>query len=157
MDTKLIAQLQQLTEDILNLMNVPAEVVVETGQGETVRVGITVQENNKDKVGLLIGHHGATLYSLQSILSLVINQGQEEWIRLSVDVNDYREQRDGAIRAFAKRSAEKARFLEEEVTLPPMNAFERRIVHMEISEMEDMESESIGEPPRRRVVIRPQL
>lgn len=155
MDTKLITQLQNLTEEMLRLMDIPAEVMVETKEEEMVRVVISV--DNEDKVGLLIGHHGGNLYSLQLILSLMVNQGEEEWVRVNVDVNDYREQRDGAVRALAKRSAEKARFLEEEVALPPMNAFERRIVHMEVSEMEDMETESIGEPPRRRVVIRPQI
>lgn len=155
MDAKLVTQVQKLTEDLFKQLSIDADVVVEIGEAEVIAIEIIAAEGEEDNLGLIIGHHGSTLYALQLILSLMINRDREEWLRVRVDVNDYRESRDGALRALAQRSAKKAKFLEEEVALPPMNSFDRRIVHMAVSEMSQVESESIGEEPRRRVVIRP--
>ncbi|MBU1110023.1 KH domain-containing protein [Patescibacteria group bacterium] len=167
MNIQLITKVQQLTEELLDKLGVSADIVVEMEEEQTVNINITSKPESKredidgeaapDNMGILIGYHGFTLRALQLILALMISREREEWLRVLIDIDGYRERREASIRALAKRTMDKARFLKEEVALPSMNAYDRRLVHMAVAEVEDMDTESVGEELRRRVVIRPKL
>ncbi|MBU0709002.1 KH domain-containing protein [Patescibacteria group bacterium] len=153
MDTQLVAEAQQTAQELLGLLGIPVDVVVEIDQDEVIRINLSSKD--QENIGILIGYHGATLHSLQLILALVINRGRDDWFRVQVDIDGYRKKREDALTSLARRTMEKAKFLGEEIALPPMNSFDRRIVHLAVSETDGVVSESVGEEPRRRVVIKP--
>lgn len=105
--------------------------------------------------GVLIGYHGENLNSLQKILSLICYKQSGEWVPLVVDVQGYRDERRSRLEELAENAAKRARFLQDPVTLPPMSAYERRLVHTKVAEIDGVWTESTGEGRDRRVVIRP--
>jgi len=131
----------------MSLDSVPVEVVEED---ETIRVNLKTEEP-----GLLIGFHGKTLSSFQLILGLMVFRKLGEWQKLVVDVNDYRQEQTERIRKIALSAAQRARFAGQAVALSPMTPFERRVVHLALSEREDVETCSEGEGGQRYVIITP--
>lgn len=84
---------------------------------------------------------------------MVANRGTEEYIRVSLNVGDYREKRDETLRGLARKSASQVLKYGRNVVLEPMNPYERRVIHTEIQEIEGVKSHSIGSDSDRRVVI----
>ncbi|MBM2820673.1 MAG: spoII [Candidatus Berkelbacteria bacterium] len=107
--------------------------------------------------GLLIGRHGETLEALQHLLRLLVWQEQAEFIPLVVDISGYRAARQGELEELAKNSASKVKEFGGSESLPSMSAYERRLIHMILQDIEGIESESEGEEPYRRIVIRPKI
>ena len=105
----------------------------------------------------LIGHHGDTLDSLQYLANLacaqVNSKGERDHSRVTVDVEGYRAKREEALRAVARRMAEKAKRTRRNVMLEPMSPYERRIIHDEVSGIEGVTTSSVGSDNNRRVVI----
>ncbi len=106
--------------------------------------------------GVLIGQHGRTIAALQTIFSLaVLNHfGPEE--RIVVDVNDYRQRQEEHLNNFAHQAAARVRETGRAVAMPPMSAFERRLVHLALAKEKDLTTQSDGEGKERHIVIRPQ-
>ena len=104
--------------------------------------------------GILIGKNGETMRAMEQLLRLVVSKKMEAMINLVLDIADYREKRRLEIEEMAKRAAKSAAGSGQEQILIPMNAFERRIVHLILSKYDDLETESLGEEPNRRVVIK---
>ena len=121
--------------------------------------------NNDDKVinidgenaGVLIGHHGDTLDSLQYLANLAANKKEEgvkrEYVKITVDVEGYRAKREMTLRALARRMADKVLKYKKSVMLEPMNPYERRIIHSEIQHIEGVSTNSIGSENNRKIVI----
>ena len=109
-----------------------------------------------DDMGVLIGKRGQTLDSLQYLVSLVVNKDAENYIRVKVDTENYRERRKETLENLAKNIAYKVKRTKKSVSLEPMNPYERRIIHTAIQEIEGVTSHSVGEGDRRRVVITPE-
>lgn len=126
---------------------------------------IMTDGNNDDKLisidgegaGILIGHHGETLDSLQYLANLAANKREEgekrEYVRITVDVENYRAKREETLRALARRMADKVLRYKKSVMLEPMNPYERRIIHSEIQEIEGISTNSIGSENNRKIVI----
>lgn len=112
---------------------------------------------NGDDAGLLIGHHGETLDALQYLCNLAANRRVEgekhEYVKVTLDVEEYREKREAALRALARRKAEKVLREKRSVMLEPMNPYERRIIHSEVQGIAGVTTNSIGVENNRRVVI----
>ncbi len=109
-----------------------------------------------EQVGTLIGHRGETMDSLGYLANLVANKASEEdYIKISLDVNGYRDKRKENLVVLAKRIAQKVLKTGKNHTLEPMNPYERRILHSTVSEIEGVKSESVGEGNTRRVCILP--
>ncbi|NLN17107.1 MAG: protein jag [Firmicutes bacterium] len=106
-------------------------------------------------LGLLIGRRGQTLDALQYLAGMVGNKEGGEWLRVLVDAEGYRERRAESLRSLALRSADKARRNGRRVVLEPMNAHERRIIHLSLQGEEGVSTYSEGVEPYRRVVIAP--
>lgn len=109
---------------------------------------------------VLIGHHGETLDQLQYLVNLAANKrdsdednDEHNYFKISVDVEDYREKRENALRALARRMAVKVKKYKKNVALEPMSAYERRIIHSEIQGIEGVTTSSVGQENNRRVVI----
>ena len=108
-----------------------------------------------DDLGVLIGRRGTTLSSLQHIVRLIIASKLTEWPMLTVDVCGYKQRRRVALEDLAERLAEQATARRRSVTLEPMPADERRIVHLALADRQDVYTESVGEDMGRKVIIHP--
>ena len=106
-----------------------------------------------DDMGILIGKRGQTLDSLQYLTSLVANKGTEEYIRVKVDTENYRERRKETLENLAKNMASKVKRTKRPVSLEPMNPYERRVIHSSLQDDRFVTTHSEGEEPYRHVVI----
>ncbi len=110
-------------------------------------------ELNGDDMGILIGKRGQTLDSLQYLVSLVVNKNTDEYIRVKVDTENYRERRKETLENLAKNIAYKVKRNKRPVSLEPMNPYERRIIHSALQNDKYVTTHSEGDEPFRRVVI----
>ena len=110
-------------------------------------------ELNGDDMGILIGKRGQTLDSLQYLVSLVVNKNTEEYIRVKVDTENYRERRKETLENLAKNIAYKVKRNKRSVSLEPMNPYERRIIHSALQNDKYVTTHSEGDEPFRRVVV----
>ena len=106
-----------------------------------------------EDMGLLIGKRGQTLDSLQYLASLVANKGEEEYVRVKVDTENYRQRRKDTLENLAKNIASKVRRTGRAVVLEPMNPYERRVIHSALQADRYVETHSEGEEPFRKVVV----
>lgn len=150
-DRLIVAQEDALdfVEGLLEAMDVDGDAAAEIRDR---RVYVTVEG---EEAALLIGHHGQTLDAIQELLRSAIQRQLRSRVWVTLDVQGYRERRKEALQERAREMA--ARALDEgEVEFEPMNAFERKIIHDAIGEIEGVTSFSEGEDPYRRVVIAPE-
>lgn len=110
-------------------------------------------ELNGDDMGVLIGKRGQTLDSLQYLVSLVVNKNVEEYIRVKVDTENYRERRKETLENLARNIAYKVKRNKRPVSLEPMNPYERRIIHSALQNDKYVTTHSEGDEPFRRVVV----
>ena len=144
------AKAETYIKTILNLMGVESRVLtVEEDDG--VRFSLDCGDND----GYVIGRRGETLDSLQYLTRLVVSRGREDYRRVTVNVGDYREQREQTLRDLAISSAGKAKKYGRNISLPPMSPYDRRIIHTAVQEMEGVNSFSVGEGGDRRVIVAP--
>ncbi|HIT67369.1 MAG TPA: KH domain-containing protein [Candidatus Merdisoma merdipullorum] len=106
-----------------------------------------------DDMGVLIGKRGQTLDSLQYLASLVVNKGSDDYIRVKVDTENYRERRKATLENLAKNIAQKVKRTRKPVSLEPMNPYERRVIHSALQNDKFVCTHSEGEEPYRRVVV----
>ena len=129
-----------------------ATVTMTDGENGEKRISV-----DGDNAGVLIGHHGETLDSLQYLTNLAANKKIEgekrEYIKVTVDVEGYRAKREETLRSLARRMADKVLRYKKSVMLEPMNPYERRIIHSEVQNIAGVATNSIGSENNRRVVI----
>jgi Predicted RNA-binding protein len=106
-----------------------------------------------DEMGVLIGKRGQTLDSLQYLVSLVVNKESENYIRVKVDTENYRQRRKETLENLAKNIAYKVKRTKRSVSLEPMNPYERRIIHSALQNDKYVTTHSEGDEPFRRVVV----
>ena len=126
-------------------------VTVETKYNDSLR-SLDV-ELSGDEMGVLIGKRGQTLDSLQYLISLVVNKGTTEYIRVKVDTENYRQRRKETLENLAKNISYKVKRTKRPVALEPMNPYERRIIHSALQNDRYVTTYSEGEEPYRRVVV----
>ena len=114
--------------------------------------GLEISLSGED-AGFLIGYRGETMYAFQSIISTIANKGIDEKIRVWLDIEGYKEKRERTLQDLANRIARTVERTRKSVTLEPMQAYERKIIHSVLQDSKTVKTESIGEEPRRRVVI----
>lgn len=129
-------------------------------EGTTINVQKTNREYffeilSEEDYSLLIGRRGETLNAIQYLVRLAANHGREEGkaVRISLNVGDYRQKREKTLREIARKNAKRVRKYGRSITLNPMNPSERRIIHTTVTEVEGVQSYSIGTDADRRVVI----
>lgn len=141
--------IKKTAEKLFEMLQIEGEVEVAEAE-EGVSVVLSTQES-----GIVIGHHGETLEALQLILSLVTAKELGEFVRIALEVGDYRKSREEYLRSLALSSKEKAISQGAEVTLPMLKSWERRVVHLMFQDDKDVTSESVGEGKERVLVIKP--
>ncbi|WP_454969786.1 RNA-binding cell elongation regulator Jag/EloR [Eubacterium sp.] len=117
--------------------------------------GVVTIDLDCEDYGIVIGHRGETLDSIQYLLSLVIKKSTMEYVRVVINVGNYREKRAMTLSNLAKKNAQRVLRTGRRYTFEPMNPYERRIIHTAVQEIEGVESRSIGYNQDRRVVLEP--
>jgi spoIIIJ-associated protein len=143
-------KIKNLTEKLLGLAGVSAQVdVIDLGENSyQVNIGA------EDETGLLIGFRGENINSIQTVLGMILKGQTGEWYRLVVNVGDYREKQEEKLKELATQSADRAIETKEPQPIYNLNASQRRIVHMFLSERSDVTTESEGVEPERYLVIK---
>jgi spoIIIJ-associated protein len=144
---------RQILEELMRHLGFDVRVEVETG--DTSRLNVVGEGDEKDALGALIGRKGERLSALQHLVNLMLSRKMGGWTRVLVDVEDYRGRRERQLRDLATRAA--ARVLEtgKMLQLEPMPALERRWVHIALRDNPNVATQSIGEEPNRRIVVLP--
>ena len=136
-------------EDIFKLMEIQSEIAVDYNEEEkTMNINIVGED-----MGVLIGKRGQTLDSLQYLVSLVVNKESEDYIKVKLDTENYRERRKETLENLAKNIAYKVKKTRKSVALEPMNPYERRIIHSALQNDKFVETHSEGEEPYRKIVV----
>lgn len=141
---------EQFLNKVLSAMKVEAAIDIKYDEEEK-SMDIDLSGEN---MGVLIGKRGQTLDSLQYLVSLVANKGnEEEYVRVKLDTENYRERRKATLENLAKNTAAKVKRTHTRQELEPMNPYERRIIHSALQGDKFVDTHSVGEEPNRRVVI----
>ena len=150
-DTEMSPQerLQDVLEEIVDALGADADVSV-TVHGDDLEATISGAD-----VAPLIGHHGATLDAIQHLAYRIAFRGRSSRGRVSVDAGGYRERRAEALRGVADQAAERALRDGQPVSLEPMSALERKVVHEHLKDRFDIQTYSHGEEPSRHLVVAP--
>lgn len=145
------ASAKKFLTDVFTAMGIAAEISAKYNDSlKSLEV-----ELSGDDMGVLIGKRGQTLDSLQYLISLVVNKGTSEYIRVKVDTENYRQRRRETLENLAKNIAYKVKRTRRPVSLEPMNPYERRIIHSALQNDKYVTTHSEGDEPFRRVVVTP--
>jgi spoIIIJ-associated protein len=128
-------------------MGVTAKPVIKE-EDNTISVTLTGEEP-----GVLIGRRGETLDAIQHLSNYVINRGAAGRVRINIDTENYRERRNEALERLAEKVAGKVVKYRRNMTLEPMNSYERHIIHTALQDVENVTTYSIGTEPNRRIVV----
>ncbi len=143
---------EAMVSKLLFHMGMKAQVSAHYGESRDDHHPIMVDIRGND-LGVLIGRRGETLNAFQYVASLMVGKETQEFIQLVVDVEGHRDRRERQLRQLARRMAEQVIKSGRKLTLEPMPAAERRIIHMELREHPAVMTQSTGEEPHRKIVI----
>lgn len=145
----------QTIDDILRILDIDSEISIREPltPGDGLGSSLAVIDIKGEDLGLLIGRRGDTLVALQYLVNLMLARKFPGKGSVTVDVEHYRHRNEERITAMAKRMAERVREGGSPITLEPMSAAERRLVHMMFADDPELETNSIGEGENRKVVI----
>lgn len=139
-------------EELLDRMGIDAIAEPSAHAGH---VYVDIVDGPEEDMALLIGRHGQTLEAIQELARMAVGRRLDERIRVLVDVQDYRKRHDDQVTERARETAERVAASGSEERLDPMNAYERKLVHDAVAEVDGVESVSEGVDPDRYVVVRP--
>ena len=141
---------KDVAETLIKSMKITADVsVIQETNGE-LPVTLNIQG---DDLGVLIGRRGQTLASLQYIIRLIVAEKLKAWVPVNVDIADYKKRRYESLQNLALRLAEQVKRSRRLITLEPMPADERRIIHLALTDNPDVTTQSMGEGEMRKVAI----
>jgi len=159
-----INTIKQFTEEFLQKMTMvdfaidvkPSLMEVKDINGskkevDSVEVNLKLEEDPQ----ILIGHDGQTLFELEKLLRIVFSKKLQKSFYLKLDINNYREKKIEYLKSFARDIANEVAFTKEKKVLSPMPAYQRRIIHTELSQRQDVATESQGDGLERHLVISP--
>lgn len=162
-------QIIEVAKDILSRVGLEADVkMTDAGPGPSDRFGAGIGalpvvsiESDQD-LSMLIGRNGQNLSAFEHVVRLIVAKklgagATQEERNFVVDINDYRKSKAQYVLDLARQAAQRVMGTQKAETLLPMSSYERRLVHTELASFAEIQTESIGEEPRRRVVIKPSL
>lgn len=140
---------QKKTEELLSLLGVRATVSVAMEE-DVAQINLET-----DETGMLIGYHGETLESLQLVLSLMLARELGAFVRVSLEIGDYRKNREDYLQHLVDETKEQVLAQGQPVSLPNLKSWERRIVHMMLQDDKDVTTESAGMGRDRVLTVKP--
>jgi spoIIIJ-associated protein len=148
------SKIEQSIKTIVGHMNLDCEVEFKEEDNKNGKA-ILVSINSPDNGRLLIGKNGQTLEAIEHLIRAMFLKNEERGVSLSVDINDYKRTKASYVIELARQAVMRVRNTQKAEALLPMTSYERRMVHMELASYPDVATESIGEEPQRRIVIKP--
>lgn len=145
---KTMDKLKEILDEIFKITGEDVEYNIEKIDNQ---INLTI---TGDKMSHLIGYKGKTIEAFQSLLNSMLQREDEEYAKIFVEINDYKKKKEEKLRRLANKMASNCVKFRRPIKLEPMSAYERLIIHRELADRKDVETESIGEEPRRRVVIK---
>ena len=142
---------EKLEEILTNMFKITGEDVSYTIERKDNQINLVITGN---EMAHLIGYKGKTIEAFQSLLNSMLQREDEEFAKVFVEINDYKKKKEEKLRKLANKMAANCVKFRRPIRLEPMSAYERLIIHRELADRKDVETESIGEEPRRRVVIK---
>ncbi|HOQ36804.1 MAG TPA: RNA-binding cell elongation regulator Jag/EloR [Acetivibrio sp.] len=133
--------------DLFSKMKVNADVSVEE-KDDSILIKIEGED-----IGIVIGRRGETLDSLQYLTSLVVNKSKENYKRVVIDIENYRQKREETLVKLANKLADRVMKYKKNITLEPMNPYERRVIHSSLQNHKYVQTYSVGDEPNRKVII----
>ena len=143
-------EFQEIMTTVFKYMGINAEVTVREETEKRIYIDISTEDS-----GVLIGKKGNTLEALQFVISLIASKkfGDDNERHIILDVDGYRDRREETLKHMARQAAQQAKRTRRTVSLEPMSPYERRIIHLELQNDQDVETKSDGEPPYRSVRV----
>lgn len=141
---------KKIIKELFTLLEVEIDELKLKVETDLLQINIKSPES-----ALIIGRFGETIQDLQTIIAMMIFGKTSKWVKVSVDINNWREEREKYLQQMAINLAQKVKFSGKEAILPPLSAFERRIIHVYLNDYPDVETYSQGEGRTRRLIIKP--
>ncbi len=138
---------------IVSFMNLDCQVEIQEESGSELKTTV-VSVYTPDNVRFIIGKNGQNLKAFEHLVRAMLLKNKDSR-NIVVDINDYKKSRASFVVEAAKQAVSRVRNTQKAEVLTPMSAYERRIVHMELAAYPDVATESIGDEPQRRIVIKP--
>jgi len=149
MEQDMLNAIEQTAKELFSKINLEGDIRVSRKEEGGFAIDVTCQDPQ-----LYIGEKGQTLSEILYILKSLLRKKLGEAVYVGLDINDYWKNKEHYTRELARTTADEVTLLKTPKELPPMSPAERRIVHMELQERSDIETESMGEGETRRVVIK---
>lgn len=146
-----LEKIKEVTQDFFTKTGLTPEIEVATPENNTVPINLKMEEPQ-----ILIGERGQTLAEIQHLLKAVLKKQitADEPFYINLDINDYKKKKVEYLKEMARTAADEVALTKKEKHLPAMPPYERRIIHLELASRSDIITESIGQEPERKVVIR---
>lgn len=142
-------EIKKITEEFLGMLGVSASVTA-TLSDDICEVVLQAEDT-----GMLIGYHGETLESLQLVLSLLVAKKLGKFVRISLEIGDYKKNRSSYLESLVHDAKNKVLDTNEGVSLPSLKSWERRLVHLMLQDDKEVVTESVGEGRDRTLTIKP--
>jgi len=143
-------KIEEVVKEFFEKTTFDAEVRVAETEEKVFSINVKMEEPQ-----IFIGERGETLRETQQLLKMLLYKKLGEPLTIDFDINDYKKKKIEYLKEIARAAAEEVLFTKKEKELIPMSPYERRIVHVELQENPDVITESRGEEPERRIIIKP--
>ena len=147
----MVEKIQALSEELLKLIGIDAKITVTENDEESYEVNL----NTLDETGLLIGFRGENINSIQTVLGMMVKGNTGNWVRIIVNIGDYRQKQEQKLEILADQTADRAIETSEPQPIYNLTPSQRRIIHMYLSKRTDVETESKGDDPARFLIVKP--
>jgi len=143
-------EIKNIIEEFFKKMTIEIDFESLSEKERTLIVQLKTEEPK-----ILIGDRGQTLLEIQHLLKALLRRKMQQDFYIDLDINDYKKKKTEYLKELARSAADEVSLSKKEKILSPMPAYERRIIHLELAGRQDVVSESIGQEPERRIVVRP--
>jgi len=145
-----LTKIKETVKDFFKKMTFEVEIEFSPQEDQTFPINLKTSEPQ-----ILIGQRGQTLAEIQHLLKAILKRKIKEPFFIDLDISDYKKKKIEYLKEMAKSAADEVSLSKKEKWLPPMPAYERRIIHLELASRSDVTTESIGQEPERKVIVRP--
>ncbi|MDO8639488.1 MAG: R3H domain-containing nucleic acid-binding protein [bacterium] len=147
-----LEKIKNITREFFQKTTFEMEINFLISKEETVSIQIQTDEPQ-----ILIGEGGQTLADIQHLLKAILKKNIPASFYIDLDINDYKSKKNAYLKELARTTADEVALTKQEKQLPQLSSYERRIIHMELAEREDVVTESIGQEHERQLIIKPRL
>ena len=145
-----LEKIKKITKEFFEKITFHVDIEFPSQSEQTVPIKVT-----SDSPQILIGERGQTLVEIQYLLKIILKKNINEDFYIDLDINEYKKKKTEYLKELARSIADEVSLMKKEKAMPSMPAYERRIIHMELAKREDVVTESFGNEPDRRLLVKP--